>query len=110
MDSVHRTVNHTGAGPRWTTDRGGGGHSEAWELPNGGATERGGHRDPSSGLTGARAVVRRPGDDGEEAMEEALGAGSSRARREEKESKERCARGRRGSLCIGAEGEATTRD
>jgi hypothetical protein len=97
MDSVHRTVNHTGAGPRWTADSGGGGHSEAWELASGSATKRGGHRDPSSGLTGARAVVRWPGDDGDEAVEEVLGVGSSWARREEKESEERCTRGRRGS-------------
>jgi hypothetical protein len=27
MDSVHRTVNRTGASPRWTADRGGGGVS-----------------------------------------------------------------------------------
>jgi hypothetical protein len=75
-------------------------HSRAWELIGGGATERGGHRDPGSSLTRAWAAVRRLGDGGEEMVEEALGVGSARAWREEKENGEMCGGGRRGSLFI----------
>jgi hypothetical protein len=52
------------------------------------------------GLNRVRATVRWPGDGGEEMTEEALGAGSVQAWREEKESKERCGDGRWGSPFI----------
>jgi hypothetical protein len=42
------------------------GHSEAQALAGGGATERGEHRDPSSGLTVAPAAVERRRDGGDE--------------------------------------------
>jgi hypothetical protein len=67
----------TGAWPR--------SHSGAWELIGRGTIDRGGHGEP----------LRRQGDGSEEAMKEALSAGSTRARREE--SGERCGGGRRGS-------------
>jgi hypothetical protein len=55
-----------GTGARWCTRRSlASGHSEAWKLTGGGTTERGEH---GMGLTGARAVAWRPGDDGETAM------------------------------------------
>jgi hypothetical protein len=60
------------------------------QLTSGGAMERGLHRESISGLTGARATVWRPGDDGEEAMVVALGGAGACERREEKESGERC--------------------
>jgi hypothetical protein len=58
------------------------------------------HGESISGLTGAWATVWRPGDSGEETVEEVLGVGSAWARREEKESGERCGGGRWGSLFI----------
>jgi hypothetical protein len=76
------------------------GHSGAWALADGGAIKRGGHGDPGSGLTKARAAMKWPGNGGEENVEEALGAGSSWARREEKDSGERCGGGWRGSPFI----------
>jgi hypothetical protein len=42
------------------------GRSGAPKLANGGATERGERGELGSGLTGARAALRRPGDDGAE--------------------------------------------
>jgi hypothetical protein len=54
------------------------------------ATGRGVHRESISGLTGARVAVWRAGNGGEETTEEALGAGNAWARRDEKESGERC--------------------
>jgi hypothetical protein len=41
------------------------------------ATGRGVHGESISGLTEAWAVARRPGDGGEEMVEQALGAGSA---------------------------------
>jgi hypothetical protein len=58
------------------------------------------HWESISGLTGAWAEGWRPGDGVEETAEEALGAGSAWAWREEKESGERCGGGRRGSPFI----------
>jgi hypothetical protein len=63
-------------------------------LAGGGATGRGVHGEFIKGLTGARAAVWRPGDGGEETTEEALSASSAWARREEKESVERCSEDR----------------
>jgi hypothetical protein len=71
-----------------------------WWPAGGGAMERGVHGESISGLTGAQAAVWRPGDSGEETAEEALGVGSARAWREEKESGEMCGGGWRGSLFI----------
>jgi hypothetical protein len=76
------------------------GRSEAWCLTGGGTTGRWVHRESILGLTGARAAVWRSGDSGEETVEEALGAGSTWARREEKESGERCDGERRSSPFI----------
>jgi hypothetical protein len=59
-----------------------------------------GAQESISGLTGARAAVWRPGDGGEEMVEEVLGVGGAWARREEKESGERCSGGWRGSPFI----------
>jgi hypothetical protein len=76
------------------------GRSRARWPAGGGAMERGVHGESISGLTGAQAAVWRPGDSGEETAEEALGVGSARAWREEKESGEMCGGGWRGSLFI----------
>jgi hypothetical protein len=65
-------------------------HSGARWPAGGGAIGRGVHGESISGLTGARAAMRRPSDGGEETVEEALGVGGAWARREEKESGERC--------------------
>jgi hypothetical protein len=56
----------------------------------GGAMGRGVHGEAISGLTGVRATARWPGNGGEDMVEEALGVGDAWARREEKESGERC--------------------
>jgi hypothetical protein len=66
------------------------GRSGARWPAGGGAAGRGVHGESVSGLTGARAVVWRSGDGGEEMAEEALGASDAWAQREEKESGERC--------------------
>jgi hypothetical protein len=62
--------------------------------------ERGLHGESISCLTEARAVEWRPGDDGEEAVVVALGAGGTCVRREEKEHWERCDGGWQGSPFI----------
>jgi hypothetical protein len=72
------------------------GRSRAWWLTGGGATGRGVHEESILGLTGAQAAVWRPGDGGEDMVEEVLGAGGTWAWREEKESGERCGGGRWG--------------
>jgi hypothetical protein len=64
--------------------------SGARRPASGDATERGVCRESIPGLTGARAVVWRPGNGGEEMAEEALNAGSALAWRKEKKSRERC--------------------
>jgi hypothetical protein len=51
---------------------------------------RGVHGEAISGLTGVRTTARWPGNGGEDMVEEALGVGDAWARREEKESGERC--------------------
>jgi hypothetical protein len=76
------------------------GRSGARWPAGGDATGRGVHGEYISGLTGARVVVWRPGNGGEEMAEEALGVGRARARREEKESWEMCGGGQRGSLFL----------
>jgi hypothetical protein len=87
------------------------GRSGARWSAEGGATGRGVHGESISGLTGARVAVRRPGDGGEEMVEEALGAGGTWAWREEKESGERCGGERRSSPFIyGLRGKATASD
>jgi hypothetical protein len=61
-------------GPRWRGQRAwwrahrslASGRSGARKLAGGGATERGKRGELGSGLTGARAVLRRPGDGGAE--------------------------------------------
>jgi hypothetical protein len=50
------------------------GRSGAWKLAGGGATERGKRGELGSGLTGARAALRRPGDGGAERGEGEIGA------------------------------------
>jgi hypothetical protein len=52
------------------------------------------HGESISSLTGARAVVWRPCDSDEEEAVVVLDVGSVLARREEKESEERCGGGR----------------
>jgi hypothetical protein len=52
-------------------------HSGAQKLTGGGTTERGEHREPSSGLTGARAAAWQPSDGGEMTMERRLSNGGS---------------------------------
>jgi hypothetical protein len=68
-------------------------------LTGGGTTERGLHGESISGLTGVQAAAWRPGDDGEEAVVVALGAGCSWPWREEKD-REMCSGGWRGSPFI----------
>jgi hypothetical protein len=72
------------------------GLSGARLLTGGGATGRGVHGESISGLTRAWAAMWRLGEGGQETVEEVLGAGSAWARREEKESGERCGEDRVG--------------
>jgi hypothetical protein len=53
-----------------------------------------------SGLTGARVAVWRPGDGGEEMVDEALDTCGAWACREEKKSRERCGGEQRSSPYI----------
>jgi hypothetical protein len=66
------------------------GRSEALWLTGGATTGRGVHGESISGLTEAWALVWRLGDGDEETAKEALDKGDTWARREEKESGERC--------------------
>jgi hypothetical protein len=68
------------------------------------------HGESISGLTGARAAVWRPGDDGEEMAEEALNADGTWAQRREGGWGEVRWRTVGLSLYIGAEGEAASGD
>jgi hypothetical protein len=69
-------------------------YSGARRLTGEGAIEREEHGESVSGLTEARAVVRRSFDGGEEVVVESFSAGGAWARREEKEDEERCGGGR----------------
>jgi hypothetical protein len=69
------------------------GRFRARRLIGDGTTEREENKESISGLTGVWAVVWRPGDDGEEVVVEAVGAGSTWAWREENEHVERCGGG-----------------
>jgi hypothetical protein len=69
-------------------------HSRAWELTSGGTTERRGHRDPGSGLTGARAVVESWRDRGNERRGLELGASATEGARELKREGKRGGEGR----------------
>jgi hypothetical protein len=88
MDSFHGGP-WTGVGDDLTGARPNG-CSEAWWLTSDGTTEREEHGEPDSGLTGARAVSWRPGDDGEETAVEALNGGGAQAQRGEEESGDGC--------------------
>jgi hypothetical protein len=93
-------VDHSGASPRWTLDRGlvmtslelilsaAPGHDSSPVM----AHRREEHGESVSGLTVAWAAMWQPGDVGEEVAMEALGAGSAWAWREEKDG-ERCGGG-----------------
>jgi hypothetical protein len=86
-------MDHGGAGPRWTLDRGVSddltrarprGHSRSRQLVGDGATEREEHGESISDFTGAQAAAWRLGDGGEKMVEEVLSAGSAWVWREEK--------------------------
>jgi hypothetical protein len=81
-------VVHRGPTAAWTKDTGvrrrahrsmASSHSGARKLADGGTTERGEHGELGSGLTGARAVVWRPGNGGETAEEGELSDSGTRA-------------------------------
>jgi hypothetical protein len=59
------------------------GHSGTQWPAGGGTTGRGVHGESILGLIGVRAAARRPRDGSEETVEEALGAGSVWAQREQ---------------------------
>jgi hypothetical protein len=75
--TVHRgpTVARTeGTGARWRAHRSmASDHSRAQKLTRGGTTERGEHEELGSGLTGARAAARWPGDGGKWRWRSVLG-------------------------------------
>jgi hypothetical protein len=84
-------VRTEGARARQSTHRStASGYSSAPKLTGGGATEREEHGELGSGFTGARAVVRRPGDGSAEPEVAALGEREARAWREAKRGWERC--------------------
>jgi hypothetical protein len=80
--------------------------SRPLRLTGGGATERGLHGESISGLTGAWVAAWRPSNDGGEVAVVTLGGGGAQARREERESGERCGEDRVGHhpFIGGAEG------
>jgi hypothetical protein len=102
MDWVHGSwtamaLIHGGLGHGWPKRLTGArpsSHSGARRLTGEGAIEREEHGESVSGLTEARAVVRRSFDGGEEVVVESFSAGGAWARREEKEDEERCGGGR----------------
>jgi hypothetical protein len=88
-------VDHGGAGPRWTLDRGVSddltkartrGHSRSRQLVGDGATEREEHGESISDFTREQAAAWRSGDGDEKMVEEVLSAGQRLGveRREEK--------------------------
>jgi hypothetical protein len=67
VDRVHVSVDRSDVlGPPWTDVGADRGHGGAPKLAGGGAKRRGERGELGSGLTGAWAALRRPGDDGAE--------------------------------------------
>jgi hypothetical protein len=108
VDRVHVSLDRPGMlGPSWTDAGADNGHGGALirarppgalvrqSSPGGGAKLRGGHGELIYGLTGARAALRRAGDDGGGSVVSALGEREVRARREGNESGERCGEAQR---------------
>jgi hypothetical protein len=73
-----------GTGAQWCAHQSlASGHSGAWKLAGEDTTERGEHGEPGSSLTGARALVWRPGNGGEMVVERKLGNSGAQASKEE---------------------------